>query len=67
MLEGFKKSQNETRAKVSNFLKVERDIMAKIDNILDFMLSIQGKYVVQNDKILFETNAYLNKYNGYIN
>jgi hypothetical protein len=66
MLEGFKKSQNETREKVSDYLKVERDILTKIDNILDFMLSIQGKYVVKNDKILFETQSDLNKYNGYI-
>lgn len=66
MLEGFKKSQNETREKISNFLKVERDILTNIDNILDFMLSIQGKYVVKNDKILFENKADLNKYNEYI-
>lgn len=66
MLEGFKKSQNETREKVSNFLEVEREILTNIDNILDFMLSIQGKYVVKNDRILFETEADLNKYNGYI-
>jgi hypothetical protein len=66
MLEGFKKSQNETGQKVSNFLKVERDILTNIDNILDFMLSIQGKYVVKNDQILFETEADLNKYNGYV-
>lgn len=66
MLEGFKKSQNETRDKLSDFLKGERDILDKIDNIMDFMLSIQGKYVVENDKILFKTETDLNKYNGYI-
>jgi hypothetical protein len=66
MLEGFNKSQNETRDKVNNFLKVERDILDNIDNIMDFMLSIQGKYIVKNDKILFKTDADLNKYNGYI-
>ncbi|NRT86365.1 DUF3053 family protein [Clostridium beijerinckii] len=66
MLEGFKKSQNETREKITDFLKVERDILTNIDNILDFMLSVQGKYVVKNDKILFETEADLNKYNEYI-
>lgn len=65
MMDGFNKSQNETREKVSNFLKVERDILDNIDNILDFMLSIQGKYVVKYDKILFRTDADLNKYNGY--
>jgi hypothetical protein len=57
MLEGFNKSQNETREKVSNFLKVERDILDNIDNIMDFMLSTQGKYVVKNDKILFKNVA----------
>ncbi|BCZ45846.1 hypothetical protein psyc5s11_19130 [Clostridium gelidum] len=66
MLEGFKKSQNDTRDKLNNYLKVERDILDNIDNIMDFMLSIQGKYTVKNDKILFETEADLNKYNGYI-
>lgn len=66
LLEGFKKSQNETRDKISNLFKVERDIMVSTNNIMDFMLSIQGKYIVQNDKILFKTDADLNKYKEYI-
>lgn len=40
--------------------------MDNIDNIMDFMLSIQGKYTVKNNKILFETESDLNKYNGYV-
>jgi len=64
--EGYKLSQNESSKMMSNFFKIERDICTRANTILDFMLSIQGKYEVQGNQILFYNNDTLNKYNGYI-
>lgn len=65
-LDGFSKSQVENRNNINDFFKVERDIFSKANTILDFLLSAQGKYIVQNNQILFRTDADLNKYNAYI-
>lgn len=65
-LEGFTQAQEENGSKLSNLFKVEKDVSNKVNSILNFMLSIKGKYTVENDRILFETNDDLNKYNGYI-
>lgn len=65
-LEGFKESQDENHERMTSFLKVERDASYKMIEMMDFMLSIQGKYTVRDGKILFYTNDDLNKFNGYL-
>ncbi len=66
-LNGFRKSQIEVHDIVNDFFKVEKDSCSKYNDLLNFMLSIQGTYTVQGNQILFKTNYTLNKYNEYIN
>lgn len=65
-LEGYKQSQHEDSKKISDYFKIERDFSSKLNTIMDFMLSINGKYKVENDKILFNSGDNLNTYNVYI-
>ncbi|MDS0525503.1 DUF3053 family protein [Clostridium sp. SHJSY1] len=65
-LDGFKNSQLETRNTLGMFFSIERDVFSKFTNLLDFMITMQGNYTIQNNQMLFKTNATLNKYNSYI-
>lgn len=65
-IQSFNKSQDKNNNKINNFFKVERDSYTKLNNIMDFLLSIQGAYTVKDNKIIFETTDNMNKYNGYI-
>jgi len=64
--EGYKRSQNEAINMMGNLFEIQREIFTKANITLDFMLSIQGKYKVQGNQIIFYDNDTLNKYNGYI-
>jgi uncharacterized protein YfkK (UPF0435 family) len=65
-LDGFRKSQDENRDNMKEFMQVERDLLSKINNTMDLLLSAQGKHVIQNNQILFYNTTALNQYNGYI-
>lgn len=65
-IDGFRNAQVENQTNTGNFFNVERDILSKANEILDYMNSIQGNYIVQNKQLLFKTNADLDKYNQYI-
>jgi hypothetical protein len=66
ILEGFKESQEENGSLISDLFKVERENYTKINELMDFLLSIQGKYTVSGEKIIFKSSDDINKYNGYI-
>lgn len=64
-LDDFRKSQTKTIKNISDLFKVENDIFSKTNDVLNFMSSIHGNYVIQNNQILFKRDADLNKFNSY--
>jgi uncharacterized membrane protein (DUF485 family) len=65
-LDGFRKSQLKDGKYMTELFKVEKDIFSKTNGFLDFLLSSQGKYVVENNKFSFYNDADVKKANEFI-
>ncbi|MBD7913259.1 DUF3053 family protein [Clostridium cibarium] len=65
-LNGFRKSQLKDGKNLTELFKVQKEIFSKANSFLDFLLSSQGKYVIKDNKMLFYTNADLDKASVFI-
>ncbi|WP_310940175.1 hypothetical protein [Clostridium sp. SHJSY1] len=65
-INGFRDGQVENRDITTKYFKIEKDLLSKTNEILNFMLSAKGNYIIRNNQLLFETDADVNKYNEYI-
>jgi hypothetical protein len=66
-LRSFEESFPKNKAAIKDFFSIQRDFLNQSDELLTFMLSIQGGYVISANQVLFRRDANLNQYNNYLN
>ncbi|WP_143318373.1 DUF3053 family protein [Clostridium sp. HBUAS56017] len=65
-LDAFRKEQLKDSKNIAELFKVTKEIYSKTNSFLDFLLSSQGKYVVENNKLSFYNDSDINKANGFV-
>lgn len=65
-IESFNRGKKRSDQFLKEYLMVERSFVAEMNNLLDFLNSLYGKYWFEGDQIFFATEEDATQYNNYI-
>jgi hypothetical protein len=63
---GAERGTQNSKASISQFFQIERDFLNKAVELLDFANSRRGSFSLQKNRLLFGSQADLDRYNDYV-
>lgn len=66
-IKNYSENENEFIEDIDNHVDAEKDYDSKVITLMDYVLSVQGKYLIENNKVMFYSQDDLNKCNSYDN